>query len=56
MTLSDDDIKAIYKQAGIVASYTAGRMVIGKKLAEIIAVKIAVSIASSAAYKCLHRN
>lgn len=47
----DDVISALTKQAGIGAGYTAGRMVIGKKLAEAIATKIAVAIAASTAYK-----
>ncbi len=39
------------KQAGLAASYALGWMVIGKKLAEAIADRIAISIAASAAYK-----
>lgn len=47
----DNVIAELAKQAGIGAGYTAGRMVIGKKLAEAVATRIAVAIAVSAAYK-----
>lgn len=47
----DNAIAELAKQAGIGAGYTAGRMVIGKKLAEAIATRIAVAIAASAAYR-----
>lgn len=44
------------KQAGIGAGYTAGRMLIGKKLAEAVATRIAAAIATSAAYKKLAKR
>jgi hypothetical protein len=56
VSLTDDELQAVAKQAGIAASYTLGRMVIGKKLAEAIAVRIAMSIAASAAYKTIAKR
>jgi len=53
LSLSDEDIQKIAKQVGVGASYTLGRMVLGKKLAEAVALRIATSIAASAAYKIL---
>lgn len=47
----DAAIAALAKQVGVGAGYTAGRMMIGKKLAEAVAIRIAVTIAASAAYK-----
>lgn len=47
----DETISALYKQAGIGAGYTVGRMIIGKKLASAIAMKIAIAIAASATYQ-----
>ncbi len=47
----EDAIATLAEQAGIGAGYTAGRMVIGKKLAEAVATRIAFAIAASAAYK-----
>ncbi len=56
ISLTDDELQAVAKQAGLAASYTLGRMVIGKKLAEAIAVRIAVSIGASAAYKVVAKR
>jgi hypothetical protein len=47
----EEVIKKLSKQAGLGAAYTAGRMVIGKKLATAVATRIAAAIAVSAAYK-----
>jgi len=47
----DDAITYLSKKAGIGAGYTAGRMVIGKKLVTVVAMKISAAIAVSAAYK-----
>lgn len=52
-TLSDDNIKKIAHQAGVGASYSLGRMVLGKKIAETIALRIATAIAATATYKIL---
>ena len=51
--MSDEDIQKVAKQVGVGASYTLGRMVLGKKLAEAIALRIATSTAASATYKIL---
>jgi hypothetical protein len=48
-----DVLEKLAKAAAIGAGYMAGRMLIGKKLAEVIAVKIATQIAATAAYKQL---
>jgi len=53
LSLSDEDIQAVAKKVGIAASYSLGRMVLGKKLAEAIALRIATSIATTAAFKML---
>lgn len=53
MSLSDEDIQTVAKKVGIAASYSLGRMVLGKKLAEAIALRIATSIATTAAFKML---
>lgn len=47
----DSAIEYLAKQAGIGAGYTAGRMLIGKKLAEAVAARIAVVVATSALFK-----
>lgn len=49
--IPDDAISSLSKQAGVGAGYTAGRMIIGKKLASTIAMKIAIAIAASATYQ-----
>ena len=45
----DQAISALAKQAGVGAGYTAGRMVIGKKLATAVATRIVMAITASAA-------
>jgi hypothetical protein len=52
-SFSDENIKKIAHQAGVGASYSLGRMVLGKKLAEAIALRIATTIAATTAYKTL---
>ena len=52
-SLSDENIEKIANQVGIKASYSLGRMVLGKKLAEAIALRIATAIAASTTYKIL---
>lgn len=52
----DEAISFLAKKAGIAAGYTAGRMVVGKKLATATATRIAMSIAASAAYKQIARR
>ncbi len=47
----DSVITTLAKQAGVGAGYTIGRMVIGKKLATVVATRIATIIAASATYK-----
>lgn len=47
----DEAITYLSKQAAVGAGYTAGRMLIGKKLAAAIATRIAMAIAASAAYR-----
>ena len=44
-------ITLLANKAGIAAGYSAGRMLIGKKLAEVVASKIAIAIAASSAYR-----
>ncbi len=56
VTLTDKEIEAVARQACIAGSYTLGRMIIGKKIAEAIAVRIATSIAASAAYKLIAKR
>jgi len=53
VTLSDKELEAVARKANIAASYTLGRMVIGKKLAEAIAIRIATAIATSTTYKII---
>ncbi|MBQ0730386.1 MAG: hypothetical protein KBT75_06785 [Oleispira antarctica] len=52
-SFSDENIKKIAHQAGVGASYSLGRMVLGKKLAEAIALRIATTIAATTVYKTL---
>lgn len=47
----DSAIEYLARQACIGAGYTAGRMLIGKKLAETVATRIAVVVATSALFK-----
>lgn len=56
ISLTDEELQAVAKQAGLAASYTLGRMVLGKKLAEAIAIRIAISIAASATYKAIAKR
>lgn len=49
----DDALQKIYKAAAIGGGYMAGRMIIGKKLAEAVAKRIIARIAASAAFKQL---
>ena len=53
LSLSDEDILKVAEKVGVGASYSLGRMVLGKKLAEAIALRVAISIAASATYKAL---
>jgi len=54
--MSEDTVYQLAKQAGVAASYTTGRMVVGKSLAEAVTVRIAASIAASATYKILAKK
>ncbi|BDC51875.1 hypothetical protein F183_A41900 [Bryobacterales bacterium F-183] len=49
----EDALQKIYKTAAIGAGYMAGRMIIGKKLAEAIAKRLIARIAASTAFKQL---
>ncbi len=53
MCMPDYVVLKLAKQAGVAASYTSGRMVVGKSLAEAVTVRIATSIATSATYRML---
>ncbi len=52
----DSAIDYLAKQAGIGAAYGAGRLVIGKKLATVVAGRITIAIAKSAVYKRLAKK
>jgi hypothetical protein len=52
----DEAVSYLAKQAGMGAAYTGGRVIIGKKLAEMIAMRIAAGIAASATYKVLAKR
>jgi len=41
------------KKASMAIAYTAGRMIVGKKLAEVIAIRVVAAVATSATYKAL---
>jgi|GEM_PF-5256606 len=49
----DSAIETLARNAEIGGAYTGGRMVLGKKLAEIVATRIAVAIAASSTYKAV---
>ncbi len=49
-------VRSLAKQAGVLAGYNVGRMIIGKKLATAVAMRIATVIAASVAYKKLAKR
>lgn len=51
--LPEEALHEVAKEARIGVAYTAGRLVIGKKLAKAIAMKIAAAIAATAVYRSI---